>query len=162
MNRIISLIFVSLLLAQSAKAALNKKHPSPRSQIELKNLVIKNDGNVKSLSRKLSNRLIGNWQLTFGTDLTGNTIQIKSISRGKGVLKRTTQFSYNVYTSDGGIKDRDLIGFIQGRTIYFSVSFLDGYSLLVGTLSKNFNNANLVDLFINDRVCSETDFFASR
>jgi hypothetical protein len=97
--------------------------------------------------------LFGTW--TTNSSSTANDsfdyeIRINSVTPAR--TKGLSFVNYDVKV-DGAASDDNLNGYLVDNKLFFTVSFLNGYSSLIAVFDKNFMRAEYAESFIIDRNC---------
>ena len=102
----------------------------------------------KRLSGRQKKRLIGTWILV--PEDGGNPIGVK-ITNTTG--KRVGLFRYDIIDASGRVSDSNLIGHYKGGDLYFTVSYINGYSMINMLINKSGTKAFYSDNYVLTNRC---------
>lgn len=107
----------------------------------------------KFLTKKQSNKLLGDWKITT----ENNEVFFLRVTQVRKTSKTLRSFVYSVANSSGTVTDEGLLGYISGKQIFFSITFLNGYSILTNaSINKNVTRITGVETFNQDRECRDS------
>ncbi|NQY81062.1 MAG: hypothetical protein HRT47_12200 [Candidatus Caenarcaniphilales bacterium] len=134
------------------------------------NRIIKNDNKLsskfnKKVSNKTSRRLIGRWTLFDSENEVLFKINIKGTSGFRHSIDKRIDylFSYDILDLQDSVIDSNLTGYIQKDRMFFTATYLNGYSLISVRFKKVPISGKVffTEFFITDRECFFENTFDS-
>ena len=114
----------------------------------------------KFITNKQIKNIIGTWTLRPSNGTSSTYISIGSVVKST-IDKKVAALGYSVLDSTGTAYTGALVGYGDGKRVYLTIPYTNGYSHISITLNKRGNVASYIEQFISNSICSFSNSYDS-